>query len=183
MFIKKSLHIWEVACFQKKNNKLKSVIIYTHQQSREKYFMGHIPINTYLTGLITKIISLQSFNSHILLQLTDNANLLETWGCNVISFTADLEWKIIYVGSAESENYDQTLDTVYVGPVPEGKHMFVFQVSVKAHVCACMWWVSSCTLSLVSLLNRMFHTLVTLLYTPFSFLNFGVYCCTEFCST
>ena len=40
----------------------------------------------------------------------------------------DLEWKIIYVGSAESEEFDQTLDTVYVGPVPEGRHMFVFQV-------------------------------------------------------
>jgi len=39
----------------------------------------------------------------------------------------DLEWKIIYVGSAESEEYDQILDTVYVGPVPEGRHMFVFQ--------------------------------------------------------
>jgi len=39
----------------------------------------------------------------------------------------DLEWKIIYVGSAESEEHDQVLDTVYVGPVPEGKHMFVFQ--------------------------------------------------------
>lgn len=39
----------------------------------------------------------------------------------------DLEWKIIYVGSAESEDYDQVLDTVYVGPVPEGRHMFVFQ--------------------------------------------------------
>nr|CAG4639491.1 EOG090X0CKF [Daphnia magna] len=39
----------------------------------------------------------------------------------------DLEWKIIYVGSAESETYDQVLDTVYVGPVPEGRHMFVFQ--------------------------------------------------------
>jgi len=39
----------------------------------------------------------------------------------------DLEWKIIYVGSAESEQYDQILDTVYVGPVPEGRHMFVFQ--------------------------------------------------------
>lgn len=39
----------------------------------------------------------------------------------------DLEWKIIYVGSAESEEHDQILDTVYVGPVPEGKHMFVFQ--------------------------------------------------------
>jgi histone chaperone ASF1 len=39
----------------------------------------------------------------------------------------DLEWKIIYVGSAESEDFDQTLDTVFVGPVPEGRHMFVFQ--------------------------------------------------------
>lgn len=39
----------------------------------------------------------------------------------------DLEWKIIYVGSAESEEYDQLLDTVYVGPIPEGRHMFVFQ--------------------------------------------------------
>ena len=39
-----------------------------------------------------------------------------------------MEWKIIYVGSAESEEFDQVLDTVYVGPVPEGRHMFVFQV-------------------------------------------------------
>ncbi|KAH8035216.1 hypothetical protein HPB51_004457 [Rhipicephalus microplus] len=42
----------------------------------------------------------------------------------------DLEWRIIYVGSAESEDYDQILDTVYVGPVPEGRHMFVFQASL-----------------------------------------------------
>ena len=41
----------------------------------------------------------------------------------------DLEWKIIYVGSAESEDYDQVLDTVFVGPVPEGRHMFVFQAN------------------------------------------------------
>jgi len=39
----------------------------------------------------------------------------------------DLEWKIIYVGSAESEAYDQTLDTVVVGPIVAGKHMFVFE--------------------------------------------------------
>ncbi|EEB18202.1 Anti-silencing protein, putative [Pediculus humanus corporis] len=39
----------------------------------------------------------------------------------------DLEWKMIYVGSAESEAYDQVLDTIYVGPIPEGRHMFVFQ--------------------------------------------------------
>lgn len=35
---------------------------------------------------------------------------------------------MIYVGSAESEEYDQILDSVFVGPIPEGKHMFVFQV-------------------------------------------------------
>lgn len=34
---------------------------------------------------------------------------------------------MIYVGSAESEEHDQILDSVYVGPIPEGKHMFVFQ--------------------------------------------------------
>jgi len=39
----------------------------------------------------------------------------------------DLEWKLTYVGSAESPSYDQVLDTIYVGPVPEGRHMFVFQ--------------------------------------------------------
>lgn len=41
---------------------------------------------------------------------------------------ADLEWKITYVGSAESEKYDQVLDTVFVGPVSPGQYRFVFQV-------------------------------------------------------
>ncbi|XP_050424249.1 histone chaperone asf1 [Adelges cooleyi] len=41
----------------------------------------------------------------------------------------DLEWKMIYVGSAESEEHDQILDTIYVGPVPEGRHMFVFEAN------------------------------------------------------
>lgn len=40
----------------------------------------------------------------------------------------DLEWKLIYVGSAESDTYDQVLDSVLVGPVPIGRHTFVFQV-------------------------------------------------------
>eukprot|EP00112_Aurelia_sp_Birch-Aquarium-sp1_P007403 Seg1806.9 transcript_id=Seg1806.9/GoldUCD/mRNA.D3Y31 product="Transcription initiation factor TFIID subunit 7" protein_id=Seg1806.9/GoldUCD/D3Y31 len=39
----------------------------------------------------------------------------------------DLEWKVIYVGSAEDSELDQVLDTVLVGPVPAGRHMFVFQ--------------------------------------------------------
>lgn len=33
---------------------------------------------------------------------------------------ADIEWKLIYVGSAESEDYDQELDSCMVGPVPVG---------------------------------------------------------------
>ncbi|XP_078352970.1 histone chaperone ASF1-like [Oculina patagonica] len=39
----------------------------------------------------------------------------------------DLEWKIIYVGSAESDSHDQVLDSVLVGPVPVGRHTFVFK--------------------------------------------------------
>uniref|UniRef100_A0A670HP05 Anti-silencing function 1B histone chaperone n=1 Tax=Podarcis muralis TaxID=64176 RepID=A0A670HP05_PODMU len=41
----------------------------------------------------------------------------------------NLKWKIIYVSSAESEEYDQVLDSVLVGPVPAGRHMFVFENS------------------------------------------------------
>jgi len=47
---------------------------------------------------------------------------------NIFVSFSDLEWKIIYVGSAESEEYDQTLDTVVVGPIIAGRHMFVFEV-------------------------------------------------------
>lgn len=39
----------------------------------------------------------------------------------------DLEWKLTYVGSAESEKYDQVLDSVFVGPVAPGQYKFVFQ--------------------------------------------------------
>jgi len=41
----------------------------------------------------------------------------------------DLEWKLIYVGSAESEKYDQVLDSVLVGPVYAGGYRFVFQAN------------------------------------------------------
>lgn len=41
---------------------------------------------------------------------------------------ADLEWKLIYVGSAEDETYDQLLESVFVGPVNVGNYRFVLQV-------------------------------------------------------
>ncbi|WOH07658.1 hypothetical protein DCAR_0727091 [Daucus carota subsp. sativus] len=39
----------------------------------------------------------------------------------------DLEWKLIYVGSAEDETYDQVLESVLVGPVNVGSYRFVFE--------------------------------------------------------
>eukprot|EP01135_Chromosphaera_perkinsii_P005183 Nk52_evm1s322 gene=Nk52_evmTU1s322 len=41
----------------------------------------------------------------------------------------DLEFKIIYVGSAESEEYDQELDSILVGPIPIGLNKFVFEAA------------------------------------------------------
>ena len=40
---------------------------------------------------------------------------------------SDLEWKIIYVGSSESSEFDQILEQVLVGPVTAGCHKFVLQ--------------------------------------------------------
>ncbi|KAJ3230229.1 ASF1 anti-silencing function 1 [Chytriomyces hyalinus] len=47
----------------------------------------------------------------------------------------DLEFKLIYVGSAESEAYDQVLEEIMVGPVPVGVNKFVFQADPpKVHL-------------------------------------------------
>ncbi|XP_020536849.1 probable histone chaperone ASF1A isoform X2 [Jatropha curcas] len=46
---------------------------------------------------------------------------------NFIKFSTDLEWKLIYVGSAEDETYDQLLESVLVGPVNVGNYRFVLQ--------------------------------------------------------
>lgn len=39
----------------------------------------------------------------------------------------DLEWKVVYVGSAEDMTRDQVLDEILVGPVPVGVNKFVLQ--------------------------------------------------------
>jgi hypothetical protein len=43
----------------------------------------------------------------------------------------DLEWRMIYVGAAESSEYDQVLDSIMVGPIPVGVNKFVFSVSIS----------------------------------------------------
>ena len=49
--------------------------------------------------------------------------------CALAHLSLDLEWKLVYVGSAESESFDQELDTCMVGPVPVGVNSFEFEVS------------------------------------------------------
>ena len=62
------------------------------------------------------------------LSSTANASCYSDACVHPLSHCTDLEWKIIYVGSAATEDYDQVLDSILVGPVPAGRHMFVFQV-------------------------------------------------------
>ncbi|RXK40850.1 histone chaperone ASF1 [Tremella mesenterica] len=45
----------------------------------------------------------------------------------------DLEWRLIYVGSAKSEEYDQELDSCMVGPIPAGINAFDFSAPAPAH--------------------------------------------------
>lgn len=51
---------------------------------------------------------------------------------------SDLEWKLIYVGSAEDETYDQLLESVLVGPVNVGNYRFVFEVLIQASLSSCI---------------------------------------------
>ncbi|RCI02350.1 Histone chaperone asf1 [Rhizopus stolonifer] len=48
-----------------------------------------------------------------------------TFECNS-PLEDDLEWRMIYVGAAESSEYDQVLDSIMVGPVPVGVNKFIF---------------------------------------------------------
>ncbi|KAJ1636331.1 histone chaperone [Pavlovales sp. CCMP2436] len=43
------------------------------------------------------------------------------------AITDDIEWKLTYVGSAESEEFDQELDSVLVGPINVGSYKIVVQ--------------------------------------------------------
>jgi histone chaperone ASF1 len=45
-------------------------------------------------------------------------------------FFKDLEFKIIYVGSAETVEFDQTLEQIVVDAVPKGQYKFMFEVEL-----------------------------------------------------
>mmetsp|Transcript_35946 Transcript_35946/g.69824 ORF Transcript_35946/g.69824 Transcript_35946/m.69824 type:complete len:201 (+) Transcript_35946:104-706(+) len=60
-------------------------------------------------------------------KFTDAFSFQITFDCIAPGIKEELEWKLVYVGSADSADFDQTLDTVLVGPVAVGRSTFVFQ--------------------------------------------------------
>ncbi|KAK9779163.1 hypothetical protein AB5N19_06577 [Seiridium cardinale] len=59
-------------------------------------------------------------------KFTDKYDLEITFEC-LEPLEKDLEWKLTYVGSATSDQYDQELDSLLVGPIPVGVNKFVFE--------------------------------------------------------
>lgn len=49
-----------------------------------------------------------------------------TFDCISPGVKEELEWKLVYVGSADNEDNDQELDSILVGPVRVGKNRFTF---------------------------------------------------------
>lgn len=49
------------------------------------------------------------------------------------SLQEDLEWKVIYVGSANDETQDQVLDSALVGPVQPGNFKFRMEAPAPDH--------------------------------------------------
>jgi len=39
----------------------------------------------------------------------------------------DIEWKVVYVGSADDQEHDQELESILVGPVPKGTMKFLLE--------------------------------------------------------
>ncbi|KAI2780113.1 histone deposition protein Asf1 [Daldinia loculata] len=59
-------------------------------------------------------------------KFTDNYVFEITFEC-LEQLEKDLEWKLTYVGSATSDQYDQELDSLLVGPIPVGVNKFIFE--------------------------------------------------------
>ncbi|KAH8904540.1 anti-silencing-like protein, partial [Coniochaeta sp. PMI_546] len=59
-------------------------------------------------------------------KFTDKYEFEITFEC-LEALQKDLEWKLTYVGSATSDQYDQELDSLLVGPIPVGVNKFVFE--------------------------------------------------------
>ncbi|RGP80385.1 histone chaperone asf1 [Fusarium longipes] len=64
-------------------------------------------------------------------KFTDKYEFEITFEC-LEQLEKDLEWKLTYVGSATSDQYDQELDSLLVGPIPVGVNKFVFEADAPS---------------------------------------------------
>ncbi|KAF8305577.1 histone chaperone [Clavulina sp. PMI_390] len=58
-------------------------------------------------------------------RFSDSYEFRVTFEC-IAPLKEDLEWKLIFVSSPDSEQFDQELDDCMVGPVPVGVNTFTF---------------------------------------------------------
>ncbi|KAI9604815.1 hypothetical protein H4Q26_002785 [Puccinia striiformis f. sp. tritici PST-130] len=61
-------------------------------------------------------------------RFTDPYRFKITFEC-IAPLEDDIEWKLIYVGSPQTTDKDQELDTCMVGPVPVGVNSFTFEAA------------------------------------------------------
>ncbi|KAK1998716.1 ASF1 like histone chaperone [Colletotrichum falcatum] len=73
---------------------------------------------------IVSLLGVQVLNNPA--KFTDKYEFEITFEC-LETLEKDLEWKLTYVGSATSDQYDQELDSLLVGPVPVGVNKFIFE--------------------------------------------------------
>ncbi|WFD17164.1 Histone chaperone asf1 [Malassezia arunalokei] len=78
---------------------------------------------------IVHLQNVEIINSHA--RFSDPYIFKVTFEC-ISPLEDDIEWKLIYVGSAESEKYDQELDSCMVGPVPVGVNSFEFEAEAPS---------------------------------------------------
>jgi len=85
--------------------------------------MGHY-FSTYFAMAIT-IQNIQVLNNPA--KFTTPFKFQITFDCVSPGIEEELEWKLVYVGSADNESNDQELDSILVGPVRVGKNRFSFE--------------------------------------------------------
>ena len=92
----------------------------------------HISTSVNTVDLASQLLTAAYFNSYhqnVLDNPTNYRNPIQfeiTFECTA-ELTHDIEWKVVYVGSAENSSFDQVLDEIEVGPVPIGVNKFILQ--------------------------------------------------------
>ena len=75
---------------------------------------------------IVSLTGIEVLNNQQILILMNFKLLLNVW-----NHKEDLEWKLTYVGSSDSLDHDQELDSILVGPVPVWDKFILFKADAQ----------------------------------------------------